>query len=210
MSNQASIKSQIYFLCGEAGWKFYEGFSWSKRQSLEKINEAFVEGFKKLELNENLIESAKLISEENSLRSIREEWGSDEPNLEPSLLQDKYKDLEVLCNLLSATVYDEQWGERRKATPDDSEWIEEIALATVREVWWQALCEREFQTWWNPNKFNWKQHSEELCKYTPNQFEIWWDAELFYSSKSSNKPALSWYCSDHFKTSSPSFSSSSG
>ncbi|MCW1309777.1 MAG: hypothetical protein QXP04_03710 [Candidatus Nanoarchaeia archaeon] len=43
------------------------------------------------------------------------------------------------------------------------------------------LCKyhsKEFDVWWNPDKFDWGA-SWALCKYIPDRFNIWWNPERF-------------------------------
>lgn len=61
------------------------------------------------------------------------------------------------------------------------------------DTWWDAekfdwrddsdvlaiFCHHHFEKWWDAEKYNWKAGSRYLAKYCSHYINIWWDAERF-------------------------------
>ena len=63
------------------------------------------------------------------------------------------------------------------------------------------LCEehvREFDKWWDPDRYNWEDASTELAQYCHMHFEKWWDPEKFNWEDKNAIEALMKYCSMYF------------
>jgi len=59
------------------------------------------------------------------------------------------------------------------------------------------LCEEhadEFNEWWNPELFNWEGESNALAKYCHEHFEKWWDPNRLKTTAC----ILAKYCSEYF------------
>jgi len=56
-----------------------------------------------------------------------------------------------------------------------------------KENWWKKydsteLClshYRQFNSWWDPEKYDWKQGSHSLAEFCFNDFDKWWDADKY-------------------------------
>jgi len=56
-----------------------------------------------------------------------------------------------------------------------------------KEIWWKkydsyTLCayhHKQFDSWWDPDKFNWVIGSGNLVRCCENNFDKWWDPDKF-------------------------------
>jgi len=55
---------------------------------------------------------------------------------------------------------------------------------------------RTFESWWDPDKWDWRARSQVLARWYADYFDIWWDPKRFNWQSASW--ALAEYCKEHF------------
>ena len=55
---------------------------------------------------------------------------------------------------------------------------------------------RTFESWWDPERYNWKDASELLPIHYKNKFHTWWNPEKFNWKRATSM--LIMYCSEYF------------